>query len=287
MLEITAVVAGSPVVPPDGPFAPPEPPHFGPSDFKVTVDGIRAVVAETGFRRRAIYAPEKKRDLRVGNYFYLRLSAPLPEAKTVEVEYTGTIPWLAPLRLSAQSEPLRLGPAIHVNQVGYAPDSPKTALVGYYLGSLAELSQPDPAEFNVVEVRSGKIVHRGQLTPRLERGLPHGWYRSVMEAKFTELRTPGEYRVVVPGHGASYPFFIHDGVPAAFARTYALGIYHQRCGTALELPFTRFVHAACHTAPVEVPSVPVQTLKGFNETEPGADLYPYVRRGVFDASGGH
>jgi hypothetical protein len=93
-------------------------------------------------------------------------------------------------------------------------------------------------------------------------------------------------------------------VAAAFARTYALGIYHQRCGMANELPFTRFVHKPCHIAPAEVP---VATAKypfqnevleketgnaNSRQTAPqlkslAASLYPFVNRGPVDVRGGH
>lgn len=254
----------------------------------MTVAGAKAELSDVGFRRRVVYAPLKPRDLRVGNFIYLVLGTPLEENETIEVAYDGSVPWLANLRIKAKADPLRLGPAIHVNQVGYAPDSAKLAMVGYYLGTLLELPAPSPADFQVVDVRSGKVAYRGKLTPRPDRGMPHAsWYRKVVEANFSELRTPGEYRLVVPGHGASHSFFIHEGIPAAFARTYALGVYHQRCGAENALPFTRFVHAACHTAPVEVPTRPVETLPGFNEVPAGFDIYPFVRKGKFDASGGH
>src|SRR5213075_719795 len=146
---------------------------------------------------------------------------------------------------------------------------------------------PSPAEFDLVDVVTGKVAFHGPLTSHADRGSPQPWYRKVMEANFTEFRTPGEYRVVVAGHGASYPFFIDDGVPAAFARTYALGFYHQRCGAANTLPFTRFVHDPCHTAPVEVPTRPVHTLRDLEQIAADADLYPYVRKGKLDTSGGH
>lgn len=286
-LELTSIVAGPENPPPDGPIPPPPIPSFAPADFIVTVDEKKVDVSEVGFRRRVVYAPLKKRDLRIGNFVVLRLATPIDENQNVSVSYAGKVAWLSGAKLTANAAPLRTSPAIHVNQVGYGPDLPKIAIVGYFLGSLQELPPPDPATFEIVNVRTGETVHRGTLTPRPDRGMPRPWYRKVMEAKFTELRTPGEYRLVVPGHGASYPFFIHDGIPAAFARTYALGLYHQRCGTENTLPFTRFTHAACHLAPVEVPSVAVRTLKGFDETEPGADLFPFVRKEKFDASGGH
>src|SRR5207244_5478616 len=65
-------------------------------------------------------------------------------------------------------------------------------------------------------------------------------YQQVLEADFSALNKPGEYRLYVQGLGTSFPFFIGDEVAGAFARTSALGIYHQRCGMANELPFTRF-----------------------------------------------
>jgi hypothetical protein len=183
-------------------------------------------------------------------------------------------------------DPQRLGPALHANQVGYLPGQPKLAFVGYYLGTLGELAPPTPAEFDLVD-SSGKSVFHGKLTPHPERNSPRPWYRSVTAADFTEFRTPGEYRLVVPGHGTSYPFFIDDGAAAAFARTYALGLLHQRCGAENHLPFTRFVHELCHQAPVQVPTQPVKSLKGFDEAAPDADIYPFVRKGGFDAAGGH
>jgi hypothetical protein len=286
-LEIAVVVAGPTQTPPDGPIPPPDVPALAPADFSVTVGGEKAVVAEVGFRRRVVYAPLKKRDPRVGNFIVLRLAEPIADNQAVVVGYNGKVPWLAGEKLTARSDPHRLSPVLHVNQVGYAPDHAKIATVGYFLGSLGELPPPAATEFHLVNVRTGEIAHRGSLTPRPERGSPWRWYTKVLEANFSAFRTPGEYRLVVPGLGASYPFFIHEGIPAAFARTYALGFYHQRCGAENTLPFTRFAHAACHLAPVEVPTVPLRTLKGFDETAPDADLYPFVRKGVFDASRGH
>ena len=52
---------------------------------------------------------------------------------------------------------------------------------------------------------------------------------------------------------ASTQFLIDEGIAMGFTRTYALGLYHQRSGTSNDLPFTRFVHAADHTAPAQIP----------------------------------
>jgi hypothetical protein len=204
---------------------------------------------------------------------------------------------------------LRYSPAIHVNQEGYAPALPKKAIMGYYLGSLGEMTIP-ASNFSVVNAQSGATVFSGSLTARLDVGynyLPTP-YQSVYQADFSSFTTPGEYRVVVPGLGASLPFRIGDGVAMAFARTYAAGLFHQRSGFNVAMPFTRFTHAADHLDPATVPvnanapfeftwakiadyasqvngDNPPQTAPTLNS--PAAQLYPFVNPGPLPNFGGH
>src|SRR5207247_1647330 len=91
-----------------------------------------------------------------------------------------------------------------------------------------------PADWN--------FVSSGTLVPPKETGYTYSPqpYQKVMMADFSTFTAPGEYQVVVPGLGASLPFLIDEGIAMAFTRTYALGLYHQRCGTDNALPFTRF-----------------------------------------------
>src|SRR5262245_22980300 len=49
-----------------------------PVDFSVTASGKAISVSKVGFKRRVLYAPLKRRDLRFGNYLYLELSEPVP-----------------------------------------------------------------------------------------------------------------------------------------------------------------------------------------------------------------
>src|SRR5205085_9564016 len=89
-------------------------------------------------------------------------------------------------------------------------------------------------------------------------------------------------------------------------RTYALGIYHQRCGSANELPFTRFTHAACHTNAAEVPDMSrkfehvnhelAQETANYKDNSRhsgpqlknvAASLYPFINKGPVNVSGGH
>ena len=120
---------------------------------------------------------------------------------------------------------MRWSPVLHVNQTGYLPDFPKEAMVGYYLGSLGEMDvgADGATQFQILDARSGQEVFQGPLRPRPDQGFPNPCYQQVLEADFTDFKTPGEYRLSVKGLGVSFPFRIDDAVAGAFARTYALG----------------------------------------------------------------
>ncbi|MBU6399069.1 MAG: glycoside hydrolase family 9 protein, partial [Verrucomicrobia bacterium] len=181
--------------------------------------------------------------------------------------------------------------------------------IGYYLGSLGEMDIPTSAGFSLVDANSGAVVYQGSLTARQDVGYTYtpAPYQKVYEADFSSVTTPGTYRLAVPGLGASLPFHIDDGVVMAFARAYALGLYHQRCGTNNTLPFTRFTHDPCHTAPASIPlpaanfpftwttvsnyamitnpDNPAQIAPAL--TSAASQLYPILNTGTIDVSGGH
>jgi hypothetical protein len=277
----------------------------GAKEFSVSVEGKSDAVKAVGFKRRVLYAPLKERDLRIGNYLYLQLATPVGVGQSVAVLNPNKKLWPGETHFSAKADPLRWSPAIHVNEVGYEPPLPKKAMVGFYAGSLGEMDIAE-SNFKIVDAATGKEVFAGKLTHRLDVGFPFECYKEVFEADFSNFKTPGEYRLQIAGLGASFPFFIDDGIAAAFARTYALGLYHQRCGIANELPFTRFAHDACHIAPAEVPTMSPkfdfvnQTLAGYASNENknpaqtapplknvAASLYPFVNKGPLDVRGGH
>src|SRR5262245_16539189 len=98
-------------------------------------------------------------------------------------------------------------------------------MVGYYLGSLGELVVPKPLHenapgFQIIDARSGAQKFSAKLVARRDRGFTFPTYQQVFEADFSAFQTPGEYRLLVPGLGVSFRFWIDEGVPAAFARTY-------------------------------------------------------------------
>ncbi|HEX7859456.1 MAG TPA: glycoside hydrolase family 9 protein [Verrucomicrobiae bacterium] len=276
-----------------------------PAKFTVKADQNTISVSSVGFKRRPMYAAFRKRDLRLINQLYLRLSQPVQDWQTVEVTNPDGTLWQASTHFHARREPNQFTPTIHVNQSGYMPGYSKMAMVGYYLGTFGELDVPAGNGFKLLD-GSDNVVFQGNLTQRADRGYMFSPtpYQKVYVADFSSFNTPGVYRIQVPGLGTSYPFRIDEGVAALYARTYALGLYHQRCGESNELPFTRHVHEACHTAQVEVPlssySAVNTALANFSadyannprHTAPrmnsvSASLYPFVRTGRIDVSGGH
>src|SRR5262245_5745438 len=92
------------------------------SDLQVLVNGNSNAIQSIGFKRRALFAPLKQRDLRIGNYLYLKLDSPIPENSDVEVQNANRKFWPADMHFTAKATPLRWSPAIHVNQIGYLPN---------------------------------------------------------------------------------------------------------------------------------------------------------------------
>jgi len=278
------------------------------SSVRVIVNGQTNNVIGVGFKRRPLYAPLAGWDVRIANQFYLQLSSPIAEGRSVQVINDGTL-WPTSMAFAATTDRLRYNPAIHVNQEGYLPAFPKKANVGYYLGSLGEMPIPTNS-FYVVNAQSGATVYQGTLSLRPDVGFAYTPtpYQTVYDADFSSFTTPGQYRILVPGMGASLPFRIDEGIGMNFARTYALGLFHQRSGFNVAMPFTRFTHGADHTAPALVPTnasgpfaftwnTAASYASIVNQdnppqiapllTSPGAQLYPFVNHGPVDVSGGH
>lgn len=280
------------------------------TNFVVTMGGNPVSIESVGFKRRPISAPLYENgaatyDLRIGNYLYLQLGSAITNNATVEVSNPSGSLWTN-AQFIATNNPMRLTPVIHVNQEGYMPNYSKWAEVGYYLGSMGELSVPSSLGFNLVNVANGQTVYSGTLKARPEQGYSSpAPYQNVLEADFSSVTAPGQYQVQVPTLGASYPFVIDPGIAGLFARTYELGLYHSRCDYANTLPYTRFSKGACHDLPAVVPDMSYTEVNGVlaemsSQFAPGsqstgtpvlssidASLYPFVNKNPTDTHGGH
>jgi endoglucanase len=153
---------------------------------------------------------------------------------------------------------------IHVNQVGYHPAAAqKYGYLYHWAGDLGgiDFSAWNGRPFQLVTANSGEVVFNGTVAFRLnknnqETGQPNDTPNrnfagaDVWECNFSSFDTPGEYRLVIPGVGCSFPFTIGNNAynPAFYAAIRSL--YHNRSGIALQAPYTTFTRPAPHRSGV-------------------------------------
>jgi len=110
--------------------------------------------------------------------------------------------------------------AIRLNQLGFAPQAEKLAVV----------TDGAAASFEVVAADTGKTVFSGKL------GAPAVWKASaetVRLADFSALRTPGEYRLKIDGQQASDRFVIRADAYRALNAAAIKAYYLNRASIAL------------------------------------------------------
>ena len=137
-------------------------------------------------------------------------------------------------------------PAVHVNQVGFAPtDTPKLGFVSSWTGTAGSIPLPDDLPFEIISVSDGSSVLSGTTRRRATSGTTGEFgltadvtAADVAEADFSELDAPGRYRLCVPSLGCSFDFVISDHSWSRVATAVARSAYHQRNGIALGPPFT-------------------------------------------------
>ena len=196
--------------------------------------------------------------------------------------------------------------AVHVNQIGFAPDDPsKIAVLSTWLGveaGLAENAQqfangveydPDTA-FHVVDVETGERVLTGTIEllvpaedpntianggrPPVNLAATDTW---IMD--FSTLTDPGTYVVEVEGVGTSYEFEIAEEVWADLFVTGARGFYHQRSGIALEQPYTDWERPASLSP--EDGQVAFQSTASILDTSNGFNGGRWITNADYDAAG--
>ena len=97
--------------------------------FAATIQGEALEISATGAKRRVVYAPLARRDLRIATHFFISLGRAIDPARAgqeIEVHDMNRSAKFPPAK--ASFDPLRYNPAIHVNQEGYVPSLPKKAM---------------------------------------------------------------------------------------------------------------------------------------------------------------
>jgi endoglucanase len=112
-------------------------------------------------------------------------------------------------------------PAIRLNQLGFYPLAPKTAVI---VGSLRD-------SFRVVTADRRDTIF---TSPLRRPETPAATAETVRVADFSSVRAPGRYVISVPGLGYSHTFEIRSRVHEDLARAALKAFYFQRASTALE-----------------------------------------------------
>ncbi|MEG0564488.1 glycoside hydrolase family 9 protein, partial [Anaerorhabdus sp.] len=125
---------------------------------------------------------------------------------------------------------------IKVNHIGYRINDQKQVVFPYSQGDL----------FNVIDVNTGAIVYTGAIKNKVTNAMTG---ESNFIGDFTNVMTPGKYRVESQICGTSYEFEIGDHVYKTVATDLLKMLTVQRCGYEL-LPeyIGDLAHSSCHHA---------------------------------------
>ncbi|MGB5435040.1 MAG: glycoside hydrolase family 9 protein [Maribacter sp.] len=110
---------------------------------------------------------------------------------------------------------------IRLNQIGYYPSAVKKAVI---------VNADEYQEFNVIDSKNMEVVLKGTLSETLHWELAG---EKVRIADFSEVHKEGEYYVLVPEVGYSYPFEIKKKVLHDVFLGSVKGMYYQRMGIPL------------------------------------------------------
>jgi endoglucanase len=145
--------------------------------------------------------------------------------------------------------------SIKVNQVGYSAQSQvRYANLGIFLGDKGPQKLESLPEYHIIDARKGSVLYSASLQYWGDNtydpggdGLPRGSGEHVYRIDLSQVPEGGPYYISVAGFGRSYPFGIGTAYKRQIAHAHLRGLFHQRCGCALEEPYTKFTRAACHT----------------------------------------
>lgn len=137
-----------------------------------------------------------------------------------------------------------------VPAVGGAPGSGPAVSPPVMGPALAFTEEP---AFSIIPAGGGAPVFTGKarlihLSGKLDEGVydvDHSG-ENVYQLNFTEFKQPGQYRITVAGVGCSLPFEIGPEVYRKAFEVQSYGIFAQRCGIALNEPYSSWQRIACH-----------------------------------------
>ncbi len=202
-------------------------------------------VNELGDRDYAASSPLRAcSDYEVGHYAFLRLPSGLTNGSAIRIrQKDGRVAEIH------YNDGTLITPVIKVNQVGYLSDArEKYAYLGAWIPTVGPVDYSGCTSFELCREADGLVVMKGVPTVRSTNLMYSG--ETIYEMNFSAVHEEGRFYIHVPGVGRSWSFVMG---PAALGEAFyvaARGFYHQRCGVALEQPYTAWTRGRCHLPPV-------------------------------------
>lgn len=158
----------------------------------------------------------------------------------------------------------------------------RTASAAAHEFARASLKYDAPPSFEIRDARTDEVVFSGQsvLSNPGNRSEGRAQYsgENVYEIDFTSFKTPGRYYIAVPGTGRSFEFSIASDVYNEAFQTAAYGVFAQRCGIALEPPYSDWRRIACHDHGIQLTTLrringgSIDVKKAIFEKNPSSDV---------------
>jgi hypothetical protein len=150
---------------------------------------------------------------------------------------------------------------VHVNQIGYVPDAPlKIGYLYSWLGDKGglDLKSYSDNSFHLVDIVTGEKKFSGKIALQVKFGsVEETPYEGetfnksfidadVYECDFSAFKDTGSFKLVVEGIGHSFSFGIHPDIYRQVFLTTTRGLYHNRSGIELKMPYTKYLRPAPH-----------------------------------------
>lgn len=137
--------------------------------------------------------------------------------------FTGTV-FLDDLRVGSATGIVPPPPGIRLNQLGFYPDAPKTAII---------VSAP-AGPFYITSLDKQDTLYTGALGNAASFSLSG---ETVRKATFSDFDSVGQFYVNIPGVGYSLPFTIKPAIHASLSKAALKAFYYQRASMALTAPY--------------------------------------------------
>jgi endoglucanase len=246
------------------------------------------------------------------HWLYLALPSPLVENKTYTLAMD-SLAWNYDSVTFTFDSRTRRSLSVHVNQVGFVPQSPKHAWLSHWAGDYfhggidsgaIDFSAYQNASWHLVDSQTGDVAKTySGITlqkPRTEQDNNSlgNWTRAdVWMLDFSDFTTPGSYYIAVDGLGCSLPFEIRDDIYREAYRVVARGMYFSRQGIVKRVDeYGNRLYPRSHHPDdgIEYRYYPHQTAKGPALQQPDTTSYPvtgiwghYFDAGDWDYYHGH